>query len=278
VLRAVYENSLKEYLYDMDMRSKQYSESSKAKEVKKCETSEQRCHKYTRFLKTAGVATLLATAGMVEGRVMEPENMRSLAQRNTTRPEFNPGPITPEFIDHLKKVGASEKLIQKVEREEQLAQQNPGRRLQAIPGSDPICLDVSNSQAQTNIEPVNPQDTPVPGTEERVDFFLNVKNNCPVAVDAVDYVVQMTITCPDGASPPTDTRAIEIGADPSTVGVGENSGMVGPQSFIGRCVTYDASNTPTAINPPTGLTATVYAVGTQQNILSSVYSQTFEII
>ncbi len=99
----------------------------------------------------------------------------------------------------------------------------------------------------------------------------------PVAVDAVDYVLKVTIICPEGASPPTLDRSMEIGADPSVVGVGENSGMVGPQYILGRCVTYDG-NTPTAITPPTGLTATVYAVGTEQNLLSSVYSETVKII
>src|SRR5215468_5132129 len=66
------------------MRTKQYSESKKVSKVekeKKCKTSEQRSNRYTRFLKTAGVATLLATAGMAEATKAESNKATELADR-----------------------------------------------------------------------------------------------------------------------------------------------------------------------------------------------------
>ena len=131
-------------------------------------------------------------------------------------------------------------------------------------------------QAETKIEPVNQQDTPVPGTEERVDFFLNVKNRCPVKVDAVAYTLRTVVTCSEGV-PPTDTRAIEIRADPSSIGVGENSGMAGPLYILGRCTTYE-NDIPVAITPPKSITATVFADGTEQISSRSVNSVSYKIL
>jgi hypothetical protein len=93
---------------------------------------------------------------MVESRVIQPENMRSLASGNATQPEFDPSRATPEFLDHIKKVGVSdpERLIRKVLRqnarrtlsEQKNATSVPERRRMEPVDYDCVCLDVSASQ------------------------------------------------------------------------------------------------------------------------------------
>jgi hypothetical protein len=198
---------------------------------------------------------MLATAGMVESRVLEPENMRSLARGNATRTEFDPGPITPEFIDHLKKVGASEKLIQKVERQ-QLAQQNPGRRLQAIPGSNPVCLDVSGSSAKGTLASSIP-DTGLPGTLMHVEYDLAMVNNCPVTVENPQIGVVQSVECPQPTIAGTNNQNYNFQLDPSSLPIEFEAVPKAGQSttaFAG-CIHYDTNGVPDYTVIPTQVTA-----------------------
>jgi hypothetical protein len=175
----------------------------------------------------------------------------------------------PELADRVRKLLEKKRQLSESER----------RRLDnpPIPVSNPVCLDVSNSQAQVTVEPVNPLDNPVPGAETRVDFFLNVRNGCPVVADTVAYDLTVTATCTEGL-PPTATRTAKIAADPSTVGIGENSGMRGPQSMIARCTTYDEYGQPIASAPVDSITATVSADGYNQiGRVETLYSPSYTI-
>jgi hypothetical protein len=202
-----------------------------------------------------------------------PKEAQGTSSKETSQPTEKPSSLRVSMKNKVK-IAKLQALMDKIKahpegrkllEEKRQHSESERRRLDnpPIPVSNPECLDVSNSQAQVTVEPVNPQDNPVPGTETRVDFFLNVRNGCPVVADTVAYDLTVTATCTEGL-PPTATRTAKIAANPSTVGIGENSGMTGPQSMIARCTTYDDYGQPIASAPVDSITATVQADGYNQ--------------
>jgi len=241
----------------LSKQSKDVKKSSKVKETKQCETSEQRCHRYTRFFKTAGVATLLATTGMrgVESRQLQEPESALLEQKNGTRPEFDPSRVPPGFTDYLRNMKLPENTIRNVERRV-LSEQR--RKLKAVV-NQPDCLDISASQVVGSTVS-SMADTGLPGTMTRVDYYLNVKNGCSEPVDNVVYEITQSSTCPPPSDNPSSSRDYTYEGNPHLVGVGENSGMQGPRYASSACQNR-INDVPFSVSPPDSLTVTVKAMG-----------------
>jgi len=252
----------------MDMRPKQCRDtqkSSKVKETKKCETSEQRAKKYSPF-KTLVVGGLLATRGMISA---EGRQLQNSEQNNITRPESNSIPVPPGFSDYLRGMKLPESTIRDVERRV-LSEQR--RKLKAVV-RNLDCLDVSASEVTGSVVSSLP-DTTLPGVMERADFVLNVRNKCPVKIDGVGYQVIVRAECAPPAQPPETARIYNYLADPTSIGVGENSGsMAGdPMSALGGCQNF-VNDVPVSYSLPSKFEVQISADGIEQNTLQSVYSQ-----
>jgi hypothetical protein len=168
-----------------------------------------------------------------------------------------------------------ESAIQDVERRV-LAEQR--RKLNAI--GDPLeCLDVSNSQLKGSSVSSMP-DTGLPGTMERIDYYLNVRNGCPLPADNVIYEVSQTTTCPDPSVPKESTRSYVYEADPFLVGIGENSGQLGPRYTYAGCEAL-ANDVPIAVLMPSEVKVSVQATGeipgTAPGTVNLVHSQKKDI-
>jgi len=263
----------------MDIKPKQYRESktmSKVEKEKKSETSEQRVKRYAPFnlLKTLFVGGLLATAGMggIDGRQLPETESRLREQKNVTQSEFDLGRVPPGFPDYLRKVGASESLIRKVERQNvrqqrQLAEQKLGRRLQAIPGNRQ-CLDVSGSLVSGSLIP-DPEG--LPGQVVEALVTPSATNNCGEQVDAVSFHLKYDVTCPSDPSK-VDQRKQDVDANPSNIAAGDNAQVLQSIKNYGRCLHSDDGGVTFVSIPPGTFTVTISAGGLRDSDETPAFS------
>lgn len=205
----------------------------------------------------------------------------------TALPEFDPNRVPPGFTDYLRKVGASESLIRKVERQNarrQLSEleqvKNP--RSNTPPSVDCIkectttvssnpsaCLDVSASEVVGRVEP---SVFGVPGQQVHLDFNLNVQNNCPQPIKDVTYQVAISRACPPDHPFLTEDYTLAYNANQNLVDVGaladaQNSTSVYCLRMKGESTTVDSSSL------PSGLSVDISASGTDATANAIVSSQ-----
>jgi hypothetical protein len=144
--------------------------------------------------------------------------------------------------------------------------------------SDPsACLDVSISDVLAKVEPVS--GLPAPNQQVRLNYILNVQNNCPQTIKDVTYHITGTGGCPLPSTfipaPDTGVSIQSFSADPSLVAPGDSAGVKAGQdtSLISRCETYGGGFRITSSSLPTSLSVDISASGTDSTTNSMVHSQ-----
>jgi hypothetical protein len=123
----------------------------------------------------------------------------------TALPEFDPSRVPPSIADYLRKVGASESLIRKVERQNARRQLSeleqvknpPARKLQdwTIPPNSLGCLtSVTDSIITSKTVPIYVNGKLL-GKQTEISISSKVKNGCPKDVDNIQFHAKATGEC-----------------------------------------------------------------------------------
>jgi hypothetical protein len=134
------------------------------------------------------------------------------------------------------------------------------------------CLDVSTSDVFGQVEPVS--GLKVPSQQVRLDYILNVQNNCPETINNVTYRIGVNGEC---LSPSVFYLGLGhydqvFSADPSSVAPGDSAGVKAGQdtSINASC---GAPSGTSYTSQPSDLSVVISAQGTDPTTNSEVHSQ-----
>ena len=187
----------------------------------------------------------------------------------TALSEFDPSRIPSGFADYLRKVGASESLIRKVERQNARRQLSeleqvknpPARKLQdwTIPPNSLGCLtSVTDSIITSKIVPIYVNDKLL-GKQTEISISSKVKNGCPKDVDNIQFHAKVTGEC-NAAS---GVQTFDYPASPPLLHPTEtaNGGALDEKPKFAQCQVKDKKGTIVAIYPPSLLWVALTADG-----------------
>ncbi len=190
----------------------------------------------------------------------------------TALPEFDPSHVPSGFTDYLRKVGASESLIRKVERQNARRQLSeleqvknpPARKLQDWPPLPPNSLgclsDVYEKSKITSKTAPFYVNGKLLGKQAEISISSKVKNECPKDVDNIQFHAKATGECNAASGVQTwDYPASPPLLHPTETADGGTADAGPPK--VARCEIRNSKNILLAVYPPRSLAVALTADG-----------------